>query len=313
MPRKPSKDFQVEAIEPEPETPLPSTKEEARFSLFRGTGHRDDSFDPRDYPVEGKLDEKAGTWKVRPVGGLKPPGSDIPASFKLPVAKARDQGGTSMCVGFGFAVHVNARLAWLTQTDPDSTVFPSPKGIYGVAKRNEPMDNSGNFLEDAGCFPREAAKGMMIHGLVSEARLPFVESAANEALPMDVLSAGFDARVLRFHRMTFQGLAVPFIDEMERLIASGYTIPYAQRVDEAFNNYTSGVLGVPKGSIQGSHYTNLYGFDRSRRVAYGVNSWGRTSWGRDGHYEISYDRLLTPGFCSDFIVLITLPEIRSIR
>lgn len=289
---------------------LPPAAED--FVLHRGTGHIPDEYDARDFPVAGRA--KGGAWEIRPVGNLTPPGVSIPDYCEIPTAKRRDQLLTSECVGFGFARHINARISWLTGKDPDSVVFPSTHAIYNVARRNDPKDSKGNFVSDFGCNPRSGALGLILKGVVDEKRWPFSEKNVNEALPWDVLSAGADAKVLKFHRMTSLEENEPnaFLDEMERLIFSGYTIPFAQKVDRALNDYSSGVLGPITGPTKGSHYTVIKGYDRKLKKVFVDGSWG-ISYGKDGVFEMSYDRLIQPGACFDFIVLTTLPDIRNLR
>jgi len=282
------------------------------WSTYRGTGHILDKPDPRDYPVAGTR-KADGSWEIRPVGGLLPPSSPTPDLVELKTASIWDQGMTSECVAFGFSRHINARIAFLYGTKPDETIIPAKHGIYGVARRNDPKDEQGNFILDGGCYPREAALGMLLHGIVSEKRLRWNESTVNAALPVDVLTAGYDAKIAKFHRVpAAQGREKEFLEELERILASGFTVPYAQDVDRAFNDYAGGApLGPHKGATNGGHYTVLTGYDRKRRVMFGDNSWG-TSWGKTGRYEVSYDRLVTPS-CSDFIVLTVIPDPRNIR
>jgi hypothetical protein len=294
-------------------TPPPSTmlSSGVGWMTYRGLGHKEDPPDERDFPVCGRRGT-GETWDIRPVGGLLPASIATPDYLEIPTGKIRDQEGTSECVAFGFARHINARLARLSGRDPDACIWPSETGIYGLARRNDTKDDKGNFLLDDGCYPREGALGMVLHGIVREERLMFDSAKVNDALPWDVLTAGYDAKIMKFHRMlSAYGREAEFLDEMERLIASGFTVPFAQDVDRPFNDYTSGVLGVHKGEIRGSHYTVIRGYDRKRRVAFCDNSWG-TGWGLYGRYEVSYDRLVTTS-CRDFIVLTTLPEARSIR
>lgn len=316
MPRKnkPPSDFPQE--EPtSPETPAALSEPPAgdgEWRLYRGTGHLTDPPDDRDFPISGVWSVDGSGWKIRPVGGLAPRGTTTPSVHNLPTAKIRDQSFTSMCVAFTYARHINARLARLSGRVPDACIMPSEKAIYGVAKRNEPMDQNGNWLEDAGCYMREAALGMMLHGVVKEERLMFDEAKVNEGLPADVLHAGWDAKIAKFHRVPPPEIrpSEDFHDELERLLFSGYTVPYAQAVDRAFNDYRGGApIGKISGATRGNHATLLTGYDRERRVYFGDNSWG-TGWGQAGRYEITYDRV-AQGF--DFTVLTVIPDPRNIR
>lgn len=284
------------------------------WQLFRGTGHIEDEPDDRDYPVAGaRRTDDPTLWKTRAVSQIMSPLVEPPPHVDLPTGKIRDQRGTSECVAFTFARHINARLAFLTFKEPDACVWPSEHGIYGGAREDEAKDEHGNFVIDGGCYPRDAATALMAHGVVREERLPFDEATVNNALPWDVLTAGYDARITRFHRcMSSTGQPDEFLNELERLLASGYTVPYAQDIDRGFNDYDgSGIIQVAKGETKGSHYTCLRGYDRAERKFFGDNSWGK-SWGKSGRYEISYDRIISQS-CRDFIILITIPGAQQIR
>ena len=289
---------------PPPTSPPPEFAT-GSFELFRGSGHLHDVPNPDDVPV-------GGAEHGRALGQLMPPGTETPDYVEHPTASIRDQGRSEECVAFTFARHINARLALLLLKDPDAIIWPSTTGIYGLARGDDAKDADGNFAIDGGCFPRLAALGMMLHGVVADARLPFDMATVNAALPWDVITAGYDAKVLKFHVIEpAYGRETEFIDELERTIASGYTVPFAQPIDRPFNDYTSGVLGAVSGPTRGSHYTLIRGYDKKRKVFLCDNSWSE-SWGKNGRYEMSYDRVLSRD-CSNYVVLTTIPDARNIR
>ena len=291
---------------------IPPVAAESTSWPSRSLGHLRDVEDVRDFPVRGVRAGIGTAWEKRPISGLRPDWIDSPRQVMLNTAPIRDQGGTSSCVGFAFARHINARLSYLTHRDPAVVAYPSEFGIYGVARRNDEKTKDGDYAVDSGCYPREAAKGMLLHGVCADGRWPFDPSKVNSALPWDVITAGYDAKVVAYHRVpSALDREEEFLQELEQLIFSGYTIPYAQNVDRAFNDYTGGVLTKHYGSTSGSHYTVLRGYDRDKRVMYGDNSWG-TYWGDGGRYEISYDRLVSLD-CFDFVVLTTVPVEGRIR
>ena len=268
--------------------------------------------DPKDYPVEGR--HVGFNYTVAPVGNLLPPGAEIPEHVQLKTAKIRDQKATSMCVAFSFARHINHTLARLANLPPDQVVYPSEPGIYGVTREDDEMDDKGNFMVDGGLIPRMAATKMMLHGVVSDQRLPFSQATVNKALPWDVIQAGFDAKVKKYHFVpAAQGRETAFLDELHRLIASGYTIPFAQVVDQAFEDYdaNSAPIRPVSGKDFGGHYTLLTGYDKKSRTFLADNSWS-TSWGVLGKYEISEEKLVSED-CSDFMVLTVVPDARNVR
>lgn len=300
--------------------PMPTEKKSGEYKLDSeppetaperpGTGHIPDKPDERDYPVAGARNPD-GTWKIRPLGNLIPVGAPTPLRVQHRTAKIRNQQQTSSCVAFGFARHLNATYARLRGKDPNDIVYPSEPWIYGIGREGEPTDpDTGDFILDGGTSPRVVALKMIEHGIVAEKRLPFDPAKINKALPWDGAQAAFGAKVTKIHRVLTENEAR--VDELERIIASGYTVPYAQIVDDAMWDYSGGVLQPHKAMTEDSHYTVITGYDRERRVFIQDNSWG-TNWGNSGTFETSYDRVANPTFCFDFIIATVIPDAGALR
>lgn len=60
----------------------------------------------------------------------------------------------------------------------------------------------------------------------------------------------------------------------------------------------SGAIPMPKGAPAGGHAMCLYGYDATKEVFYGQNSWGR-GWGNNGRFTIPFGYFRHFDFCHD--------------
>jgi C1A family cysteine protease len=84
-------------------------------------------------------------------------------------------------------------------------------------------------------------------------------------------------------------------------LRANYPVVYATEVGDNWLSYHSGEVLQSPPVAQGGHATHLVGWDESRGVFMGENSWG-TRWGDDGYYLLAPEVIADP--CSrDFWVI----------
>ena len=91
--------------------------------------------------------------------------------------------------------------------------------------------------------------------------------------------------------------------EKTRFCISVEKLPVVFRVtlfESFFGESTEGdgVIEIPREEEeqQGGHAMVIYGYDHTKRVFYGINSWG-TEWGDEGHFTMPYAYFTA--FCHD--------------
>lgn len=210
-----------------------------------------------------------------------------------------DQGATSSCVGnaFSTAIYLRAKVAG------HPIARPSRKAIYDVARL---VDDPHVKLDDLGCRPRAAILGMQKYGLVAEERWKLAENDINQPPPLDVFLHGIGSELADYARIASGAGAA---DAIDRALASGFPVPYAQEVDQSYFDYDgSGVWSGMLGPSQGGHMQCIGG----RTVVDGtpcfivIGSWGR-SFGRGGRALIARS-FFDSGQATDILVPKVVPQ-----
>jgi hypothetical protein len=213
--------------------------------------------------------------------------------FSSLVGPIPDQGASSSCVGNAFSTSVLVR----SDIAGHRVARPSRKAIYDVARL---VDQPRQPLVDEGSMPRAAAIGMLDYGLVAEDRWPLTDANVNDAPPLDVFQHGLGAMIGGYYRIgSGPGCALL----IRQALAKGFAPCFALQVDQAFEDYESGVYGAVNGSPLGGHYLCA--------VAYGdgwirvCNSWG-IGWGESGFVRIA-DEVFDSDFVSDVLTVTVVP------
>jgi C1A family cysteine protease len=94
----------------------------------------------------------------------------------------------------------------------------------------------------------------------------------------------YDHKISAYYRITLEGQER--VNSVIEALRGNRPVVYGTIVgDNWFNYQAHEVLRLPA-SGQGGHATHLVGWDNSRAVFIGENSWG-TAWGDDGYYLIA--------------------------
>lgn len=246
-------------------------------------GHIPDTHDARDHVFVGAISNGPSVTDLRDTD-----------------AEIWNQGDVGSCVAQSLCGAVANRAERLGIVLPK----PSAMALYGMARLPDTVRGPDGkpMLPDDGCRPRVAAQSMRKLGLVPEERWPYIESRKTWIPPWDIYQHGADALVAGFSRIASMGQQR--IDQIRHALASGYPVPFAQVVDQAFEDY-AGTSAKPlrafSGDPLGGHMTVIVGVDDSRGVFIARNSWG-TTWGLSGYYEMLFERVVHPT-TSDFYVV----------
>jgi hypothetical protein len=227
-------------------------------SNFDKLGWKKDKYDKRDY--------------LHKVSAKK-----IPASFILPnVPTIRDQGMVGSCVGFG----LGANLTGLAMEKDVYTEWFSPNWIYNGARFIE-----GSLMQDAGAYPKDGLDWLRSKGCLLDHFWPYNPNILDTTSPpSEYNDEAAKYPLITYYRVT--GGAAGICDA----IASGYYVSIGTPwYNKWMNPPASGLLpAVRRGDgIAGGHETCLYGYDQTKSLFYGINSWG-TGWANKGLYLMPF-------------------------
>jgi C1A family cysteine protease len=204
-----------------------------------------------------------------------------------------DQLSTSSCVGCAFSTAVYLRAA----VAGNPIARPSRKAIYDVARMIEAPHAP---LADEGSVPSLAIQGMRDYGMVAEDRWPLTDDAVNVMPPLDVFQHAVDATLGEHYRIT-AGAGASMLIKMA--LSRGYVPALAIPVEQAFEDYSSGVYNWTGGPALGSHMVACVGFDSKGLLI--CNSWG-PSWGMNGLVRVAES--FVDIHAADILVVTTAPK-----
>jgi hypothetical protein len=196
------------------------------------------------------------------------------AQFCPPV---RDQGQLGSCVGFG----VGGNISGVAKQCGVFSEWFSPTWVYNGARLIE-----GSLSEDAGAEPRDALDFLVKNGCLLEHFRPYSDTLdISDPTGWTVASNAKEWPLLSYVRVTD---GVPNICDA---IAQGYLVSLGASWYESWGEPgSSGVLPEDYSSVAGGHETFLFGYDATKSVFYGQNSWG-SSWGKAGTYVMPFSAI----------------------
>lgn len=226
------------------------------MNIQRPLGWRKDKYDGRDY-LHRRL-------------------AVIPDSVDLSpyLPEVRDQGQVGSCVGFGIGGNITATAK---QQGVYSEWF-SPTWIYNGARFIE-----GTLNEDAGAYPRDGFEWLISKGGLLEHFWPYDPTKLDKTPPpSDLNPEAAKYPVAAYYRVTGGADGICSALAAGHLVSIG-TPWFMPWVDIG----ADGVLPEinARSQLVGGHETCLYGYDKTKKVFYGMNSWGR-EWGRNGYYTM---------------------------
>jgi len=236
--------------------------------------HAPDSFDRRDVYKDLNPD----VWK----SGKYSLGRYCP--------KVLDQGKVGACTGYA---SVYAYYILTCIRNDKYALLANPLYTYALARTY-----SGWPDEDKGAYLRSAVKSMTKDGLIP--KHGWVDDWRE--LPTAAVIRTTRSSALRgYERIAVNSLAPQY---MMNLI-SEENLPILIGV-AVFSNwsskktYNTGEIAMPgaKDTHRGGHAMCLYGYDESKQVFYGINSWGE-DWGNNGHFSIPFSYFTSTSTCHD--------------
>lgn len=187
----------------------------------------------------------------------------------------RDQGLEGSCVGFGVGGNITA----LAKKLGVFSEWFSPRDIYNGAKY------VGGNLKGEGAEPRDACEWLLKRGCLLEQYWPYKAHVDSAKVP----SSKFNKERLK-HPILEYIRVDNGVGGICSALAGGYFVSLGS---PWFSKWMSdGDLPevTAKDEIAGGHETFLYGYSKSRKHYYGVNSWG--NWGSlHGKYTMPFSSL----------------------
>lgn len=185
-----------------------------------------------------------------------------------------DQGQVGSCVGWGIGGNLGATAK---QQNVFKEIF-SATWIYNGARFIE-----GTLNEDAGAYPRDGFDWLVSKGGLLEHFWPYDPTKLDKTSPPSKFNAeAAKCPVAAYYRITGGAEGICSALAAGHLVSIGtpWFMPWVDIDDD-------GVLCEINASTQcvGGHETCLYGYDKTKKVFYGLNSWG-SEWGRGGHYTM---------------------------
>jgi Papain family cysteine protease len=223
-----------------------------------------------------------------------------------PYASPRhDQGQTGSCVAQSVVKALEnlerqeicrARGLLPSQLGPDDHKNLSVLALYYLCR--EQMQPS-RVQEDSGTHPFLACDCLRRFGVCTEAEWPFDPSKLRESPSIMAMREAFMHKLSAYYRITETGQ--DRVQSVLDALRANHPVVYGTDVGDNWMTYQVGqVLQRPETTL-GGHATHLVGWDNSRGVFIGENSWG-TRWGEDGYYLLAPEVIADP--CSrDFWVI----------
>jgi hypothetical protein len=183
-----------------------------------------------------------------------------------------------------------------SQLGPDDHKNLSVLALYYLCR--ERMQPS-RVHEDSGTYVFLACDCLRRFGVCTEEVWPFEPSTLFDAPSIMAMREAYLHKIHAYYRIKQTGL--DRTNSVIDALRANHPVVYATEVGDNWLRYQAGqVLQRPNVS-EGGHATHLVGWDESRGVFIGENSWG-TRWGEDGYYLMAPEVIADP--CSrDFWVI----------
>lgn len=229
-------------------------------------------------------------------------------------SKRHDQGQTGSCVAQAVVKalenlerqHIcqekGVAPSTLQETDHENL---SVLALYFLCRHlmDPPQDNL-----DAGTFPSLACDCLRRFGVCTEAAWPFDTSKLFQPPTFMAMKNAFVHRVSAYYRITETGN--DRVQSVVDALRANHPVVYGTDIGDNWQKYQRGqVLGLPTSS-DGGHATHLVGWDDSRGVFVGENSWG-TLWGDDGFYLLAPEVIAAPSSRDFWVITGNWEDVRT--
>ncbi len=144
------------------------------------------------------------------------------------------------------------------------------------------MMGPGEVLKDQGTRPSIACDRLQKIGVCTEKEWPYDEKKVTQAPTFLSMQDAYDHRVDAYYRIDETGNNR--VQSVLDALRANHPVVYGTIITQQWLDYRGGVLDLSKPRVaNGGHATHLVGWDDSKKVFLGENSWG-PGWGEDGFY-----------------------------
>jgi C1A family cysteine protease len=115
---------------------------------------------------------------------------------------------------------------------------------------------------------------------------------------------------IKYEALSYQKIRPYSLAQIQSCLAAGYPIIFGFLVYESFESdqvASTGIVPMPRHGEQelGGHCVVAVGYNTSKRVVYGRNSWS-DKWGQDGYFEMPFSYFTHSGLTSDLWTIRTV-------
>lgn len=242
------------------------------MTMFKVGGHLADPDDPRYWGFDtlaGVLGAEEGSSP-----DLRPYSSEV-----------HNQRGTSSCVANSVAkaLEIKERRAQALEGKPLAHTDISRMHLYYLSRTLHHQQH-----DDGGTYISLCCEALKRFGIVPEKNWPFVVSKVNTAPNWGAMRKAYKRKMINgYYRIKSTG--TERVEDCIKALRAGHPVVYGTTVDrKQWFQYKAGMVINPVSDVEGRHATVLVGWDDSRSLFIGENSWG-SSWGEGGCYLMSPD------------------------
>lgn len=170
---------------------------------------------------------------------------------------------------------------------------PSRLFIYWFERSME-----GTINQDAGAQIRDGLKVLDIYGACPEEDWPYDITKFRQEPSVKAQANALIHRAIDYQRVNVS------VDQMKGTLAAGFPFAFGIKVYPSFEGEQAsktGVIPMPNARRErtiGGHAVFACGYDDTKQVFIGENSWG-PNWGDHGFFYIPYHYIGDPNLCSD--------------
>lgn len=163
---------------------------------------------------------------------------------------------------------------------------------------------TGDQAVDSGCYIHVAFETLKNIGTCTENSWPYDVNSVFMRPSWASYGEAYPNKVESYYRIGGKGSTRT--DVIECAISSGYPVVFGMNVDQAYMDYTGGIVPMYSGKNKGGHCQVIVGYDATKRLFIVRNSWG-TGWGEGGYALLPYD-YLDAADAADFCVPTIAPK-----
>lgn len=214
-----------------------------------------------------------------------------------------DQGNLGSCTGNGIAASMMLEnIQAFGVYSPFSRLF-----IYYNERERE-----HTIPFDAGASIRDGIKSVAKQGVCYEETWPYLTSRFADRPTPEAYQEALKHQAITYETIKYPAKRsptdVPFMTRLKSAIYEGSFVVFGFTCYESFMTAEvakTGIMPMPRSKIDrpvGGHCVVMTGYNDATNYATCLNSWGK-EWGKDGAFDMPYEFIRDPGYCSDFWVI----------